>query len=139
MTIDFTTEFGQRVLQRLQAEQCIWLTTVSPDGTPQPNPVWFLWEDETILIYTQPGSVKVRNIRQNPHVALNFNSTFDGSDVAVIAGVVEIDDDAPRARDNAPYLEKYASGIVDIQMNPESMSAEYSLALRIQPQKLRGF
>ena len=139
MTIDFTTDFGQGVLKRLQSEQCIWLTTVGPDGAPQPNPVWFLWEEETILIYTQPGSVKVRNIRQNSHVALNFNCSFDGSDVAVITGRVQIDEQAPRARDNAAYLEKYAAGIADIQMNPERMSAEYNLALRIRPEKLRGF
>jgi hypothetical protein len=37
--IDLTSEFGQHVAKRLVKEQVIWLTTVSSDGTPQPNPV----------------------------------------------------------------------------------------------------
>lgn len=42
MIIDLTTEYGARVARRLQDEQVIWLTTVGRDGTPQPNPVWFI-------------------------------------------------------------------------------------------------
>ena len=39
--IDFTTEFGRRVRQRLDEEYFIWFTTVGTDLTPQPRPVWF--------------------------------------------------------------------------------------------------
>jgi hypothetical protein len=54
--IDLTTDFGKRVEQRLKVEQVIWLTSVGLDGTPQPNPVWFLWDHGEILVYTQPAS-----------------------------------------------------------------------------------
>src|SRR6478609_6474665 len=47
MTVIPDTEFGARVRQRLQDETLIWFTTTSADGTPQPNPVWFLWEPDT--------------------------------------------------------------------------------------------
>ena len=43
---DAGTPFGDRVRERLVDEQVIWLTTVGADGTPQPNPVWFLWTPE---------------------------------------------------------------------------------------------
>src|SRR3954451_7916261 len=49
---DPATPFGERVAQRLREEVVIWLTTTGADGTPQPAPVWFLWEGETFLIYT---------------------------------------------------------------------------------------
>ena len=56
MKIDTTTEFGQRVMRRLQEEVVVWLTTVDASDTPQPRPVWFLWEGETFLIYSQPDT-----------------------------------------------------------------------------------
>jgi len=51
---DQSTPFGERVARRLRDERLIWFTTVDAKGTPQPTPVWFLWDDatSTILIYT---------------------------------------------------------------------------------------
>ena len=43
-SIDFTTEFGRRALNRLENEQVIWITTTSKSGAPQPSPVWFVWD-----------------------------------------------------------------------------------------------
>jgi len=54
--IDLSTDFGARVARRLDDEIMIWLTTVRADGTPQPSPVWFLWIDQSILIYSQPNT-----------------------------------------------------------------------------------
>ena len=46
------------------------LTTVRPDGQPVSVPVWFLMrDDETILLYSQPGKNKLRNIASNPKVS----------------------------------------------------------------------
>jgi hypothetical protein len=48
---------------RLRANLMAWLTTVRPDGRPDSVPVWFLLRhDETVLIYSQPAKVKLRNI-----------------------------------------------------------------------------
>lgn len=139
MQLDPSTPFGARVVRRLQEEQVIWLTTTSQDGTPQPNPVWFLWDGEAIWIYTEPGSYKVRNIRHNPHVALNFDAGEGGEDVMVFTGTAILDENPPLAHHNPAYLEKYRQGIVDIEMTPESMGEQYSLTIRVKPEKLRGF
>jgi PPOX class probable F420-dependent enzyme len=85
-TIDRESEFGQRVLRRLEREEIIWLTTCRPEGTPQPSPVWFHWDGEALLIYSQPDTPKLQNIAANPRVALNFNATPTGGDVVVLAG-----------------------------------------------------
>jgi PPOX class probable F420-dependent enzyme len=137
--LDTNTKFGANVLKRLMEEQVIWLTTVRADGVPQPNPVWFLWDGETILIYSQPGARKVLHIRSHPRVALNFNATEDGNDVVVITGEARIDPNPVPAQQHAAYIEKYRQDIADIKMTPESMAASYSTVIRVTPKHVRGF
>jgi PPOX class probable F420-dependent enzyme len=60
--------------RRLREEEIAWLTTVRADGQPQSVPVWFLWDGETFLVYSQPGRQKLRNIATNPRLGLNLNS-----------------------------------------------------------------
>jgi PPOX class probable F420-dependent enzyme len=136
--IDVATEFGAHALRRLKTEAVIWLTTVAPDGRPQPNPVWFLWTEDSFLIYTQPGSVKVRNINANPNVALHFNTDRAGDDVVVFTGQARFEAQAAQAA-VAAYLEKYRQGIEQIDMTPETLLRSYSTILRVTPDRLRGF
>lgn len=138
MDIDTSTEFGQRVAGHLENDHVVWLTTVSLDETPQPSPVWFLWDGESVLMYSQPGTPKLRNIGGRPRVSLNFNSTPSGGDVVILAGDASEDPAAPPAIDHPAYLEKYAGGIAEIGMTPEAFSQAYSVPVRIRPTSLRG-
>lgn len=125
------------VLHRLQSEQVIWLTTVSGSGAPQPSPVWFLWQDDSILIFSQPGAPKVRAIRRNPHVSLNFNSNPFGGDVVILSGMAMLDDGGLRADEIPAYIEKYREGLVDLGMSPEAFAADYRQAIVTRPTRLR--
>ena len=136
--LDTNTEFGAHVAKRLQQEEVIWLTTVRPDGIPQPNPVWFLWEGDTVIIYSQPGAHKVSHITSHPQVALNFNSTPDGSDVVVFTGEAHIDPTPTLVNANPAYIKKYAQGITDINLTPERMAQEYSTVIRVTLKHVRG-
>ncbi len=42
--IDESTEFGARVARHLREDIVVWMTTVTPDGSPLPMPVWFHWD-----------------------------------------------------------------------------------------------
>jgi PPOX class probable F420-dependent enzyme len=137
--IDTSTEHGARVAERLNDEIIIWLTTLGKDGAPHPRPVWFLWENDSILIYSQPDTAKLRHIARDNRVALNFNSSDDGGDVAVINGTAKILENAPPAADIPAYVKKYAGPIKDIGMNDESFAASYGVAIRVTPEKLWGF
>jgi PPOX class probable F420-dependent enzyme len=136
---DSTTVFEANTLRRLKEEQIIWLTTVRADGMPQPTPVWYLWDGETFLIYSQPGAHKVRNLSHNQKVALNLNCDAEGGEVLIIFGLAQIDPGIPMAHLNQAYLEKYREAIKDINMTPESMSIEYSTAIRVKPERVRTF
>ncbi len=78
MLIDTNTEFGKRVAERLRNDELLWLTTVTPEGAPQPSLIWFSWDGETVLIYSQPNAPKLRNIAGNPRVSLNFQANAHG-------------------------------------------------------------
>ncbi|MDH3943388.1 MAG: PPOX class F420-dependent oxidoreductase [Anaerolineae bacterium] len=47
-----------------------FLATTMPDGSPQLTPVWFSVDGEHILINTNRGRVKDRNMRARPKIAL---------------------------------------------------------------------
>ena len=47
----------------------LFLATIMPDGSPQVTPIWFNVDDETILINTNEGRIKDRNMKARPKVA----------------------------------------------------------------------
>jgi PPOX class probable F420-dependent enzyme len=68
-----------------------YLSTIMDDGTPQVTPVWFNLEGEHILINSQEGRVKDRNMRERPNVALLIMDPDDPYRYLMIRGpVVEI-------------------------------------------------
>jgi PPOX class probable F420-dependent enzyme len=138
--IDLTTEFGRVVEKHLKFEYVIWLTTVDSRLTPQPRPVWFIWENNSVLIFSQPKAFKVRHIEKHPRVSLHFNSDETGDKhVIIMTGEAIIDKNNPPANQVTAYLEKYKTGIADLNMTLESFSAEYSTPIRISPSSLRGW
>ena len=48
----------------------LYLGTIMSDGSPQVTPVWFSADDEHILINTNEGRTKDRNMKRRPRVAL---------------------------------------------------------------------
>ncbi len=131
--LDTSTETGARAGRRLQEEEIAWLTTVRADGQPQPVPVWFLWDGETFLIYSQPNRPKLRNIAKNPRVALNLNSSAHGGDVVRVEGTAEIAEDVPPATDIGEYVEKYRAAIARIGFDPEGFARAYSVPVLVTP------
>lgn len=136
--IDTTTEFGQRVTRRLAEERIAWLTTVDSQGIPQPRPVWFLWDGATVLIYSQPGTQKLKHITARPEVSLHLDGDGRGGDIVVFTGRAEIDPAAPPADQVPAYVAKYEAGFARIGMTASQFAASYSVALRVTPLKLRG-
>ncbi|MEV4264804.1 TIGR03667 family PPOX class F420-dependent oxidoreductase [Kribbella sp. NPDC049584] len=138
-TIDTSTGFGKRIARQLDDERVVWLTTVAESGTPAPTPVWFLWRDDEILIGSEPGKAKLRNIAAHPQVSVNFNATHTGGDVGVITGTAVVESAPLSGEALAAYNAKYADDIARLGMSPDQFHASYSVLIRITPRKLRGF
>jgi PPOX class probable F420-dependent enzyme len=140
VVLDKTTEFGSRAAQRLREELIGWLTTVAPDGTPRPVPVWFLWDgDRSVLLYSKPGKPKLRNIERRPRVSLHLDGNGNGGDIVVVLGAARVCDDDPPADRVADYVAKYAALIARNGWTPASFAADYSVPLRIVISRVDGW
>ncbi len=137
--LDETTEFGRRAAERLRNEIIGWLTTVTPDRSPRPIPVWFLWDgDSSILLYSRPEKRKLANIAANPQVALHLDSDGVDADIVICWGEAHVSDDQ-QATEVPEYVAKYAERIAALGWTPESFAADFSVPLRIELTRIHGW
>jgi PPOX class probable F420-dependent enzyme len=137
---DASSSFGKRVRARLAEESLVWLTTVGADGTPQPNPVWFLWDGaDSILIYNRSGAKRIQHVKANARVSLNFDGNGQGGDIVVLTGDAELlPEDYPLADADPAFTEKYAEHAARIFADTSEFAAKYPVAMRIRISKVRG-
>jgi PPOX class probable F420-dependent enzyme len=137
LTAQLPTERRNHVEARLQGNLMAWLTTVRPDGQPVSVPVWFLLrEDETFLVYSQPNKLKLRNLRQNPRVALGLDVTDLGRDVIRLDGIAGLVEDIPPADQNREYVAKYTERIGALFGTADTFAELFSTAILITPTRL---
>jgi PPOX class probable F420-dependent enzyme len=137
--IDFNSTLGQRALERLNSEEVIWLISTDEHGYPQPNPVWFVLQDQALLIYSMPNAKRLKYIAARPQVAAHFDSTGHGDDIIVFTGRAQIDPSQPPADTVSAYIEKYREGIKRIDSDPASFAKSYTVGYRVELLTLRGF
>ena len=73
--MSFPTEFLD--LLNDESKAFLYLATINPDGSPQVTPVWFSTEGEYILINTNQGRVKDKNMKARPKVAMTIQDPTD--------------------------------------------------------------
>ena len=100
-------EPGSAVATRLATAPLGWLTTVRADGQPQSSYVWFHFDGDDLIVFSEPAAAKVRNLAVHPLVSFHLDGdgsgggavlTIDGS-AAVLSG----DPDADRMQ---AYLDR---------------------------------
>jgi PPOX class probable F420-dependent enzyme len=119
---------------RLKKELVIWLVTAGEEGRPQAVPVWFLWEDDSVLIFSAPG-VKERHVRENPHVELHLNTDDVGDAVVRASGEARIDRRQRPAHEVPAYVRKYGAQIKGLGWTPEEFSRRYPHPIRVRKLK----
>ena len=71
--------FPEKYLDLLKPETkaFLFLATVMSDGSPQVTPVWFDSDKEHILVNTNEGRVKDRNMKERPEVSMVIQDPSD--------------------------------------------------------------
>lgn len=116
----------------------IWLTTVRSNGQPQTSVVWFLLEDDEILMYSLADTARVRNITANPAVSLNLDGDGEGGAVVTMEGTARVDSGSPRAGDHPAYIGKYLDVIQNNGWTPDQFGRDYPVAVRITIDRIRA-
>ncbi len=98
------------------------LGTTSPSGRPQATPIWFMLDDDHILVNTSKGRVKLRNLEAHPYLALTIVDPKNMYRYVQIQGRVARIDHANGARDidrlskrytGQPYTYRWGGGPQD--------------------------
>jgi len=107
------------------------LATLMPDGSPQSVPVWVGREGDRIVVCTGESSLKAKNTRRDPRIALSIvDFTNPYEEVQIRGRVIERRPD-PDLKAMDPISHKYTSKPFPFR-NPEGR-----VALVIEVEKVR--
>lgn len=109
--LDTGCEDDRHADDRLRAEPVIWFGSTRADGAPHLVPVWFLWDDPTVLVFSMPDTRKCRNIARQDRVALALDTAASGQDVVRLEGRARLvgPDQAEVVRREPAFAAKYAA------------------------------
>jgi len=130
-------ERGAWARVHLERDIVAWLTTVAEDGMPQTSVVSFIWEGDTILVYSEPDMPKIRNIARSPLAAFALETDPYGDHWLIIEGTVEEDRSVPPANEHPVYQAKYAEPLAHWGMDEAESARAFSVPLRIRPRRIR--
>ena len=75
------------VVERMADARSYWVATTRADGGPHVSPVWGVWRDGAFHFFTDPASLKARNIRRDPRAVVHLES---GDEVVIMEGDARI-------------------------------------------------
>jgi PPOX class probable F420-dependent enzyme len=131
------TETGAWARGHLDTDVVGWLTTQAPDGRLQSTPISFLWEDGTILFYSQPDTPKLRNIAHSPKVAFTLQSDPYGDHCLIVEGIAAVDPSIPPSDVLAAYRDKTREPLEHWGMDAARTAREFSVPIRVRPTRIR--
>lgn len=134
MTEDETRDF-------LESARTMILTTIGPDGVPDPVAMWFVLRDGQIWMRTYAKSQKVANIRRDPRVAILVESGDRYAELkgVQISGRLELSEDIDTICDIAAALLVKYEGLdpayVDATREAYRPTAVKQVAMRLVPER----
>ena len=138
---DRTTTLMPRpsIRTELENQSVIWLGSTRPDGTPHVVPTWFLWDGQSILLFSKPDAQKVRNMRANPRVMVAVGDPGPDFDVELAEAIAEIVDPSTRPSVPDAFVAKYADMAARAGLTMARFADVYQQPVRIRPTRWLGW
>lgn len=120
-------------VQLLKEKHLAQVVTLMKDGSPQITPVWVDTDGEHVIINSEDGRVKMRNVRRDPRVAVGvYDAANPYTRVLNIRGRV-VDISAENAREHIDDLSERYNGVRPYpNHNPDSPR----LIIKIKPESI---
>jgi PPOX class probable F420-dependent enzyme len=133
--------FGPRasIVAALERDEVIWLSSIRPDGRPHLVPVWFVWNDDSIVVFSKPGAQKVRNLRRDPRAMVAIGEATAGFDIELIEAEADV---APGSSDETArerFATKYEAALRRAASTVEEFATVYSQSIRLRPTRWLGW
>jgi PPOX class probable F420-dependent enzyme len=107
------------------------VATIRPDGAPQNNPMWFLWDGEFLYFTHMRTRQKYRNVSAEPRVSLSIMDPEQPFRYVEIRGTVERIDEDPTAAMYMKLAERYG-----VPMSEPPADAPDRVVLVVRPTKI---
>lgn len=122
-------DIPERALELLGRPILVNLATTRPDGAPQVNPMWFIWDGEFIWFTHTNYRQKYKNIAHEPRVSISILDPDNLYGYVEVRGVVDHIDPDPKGELYQRLSEWY---------NGEAVTppdAEQRVAVAVRPTK----
>ncbi|MFD3511833.1 PPOX class F420-dependent oxidoreductase [Streptomyces sp. NPDC058657] len=131
-----TTSLSATARKLLDGRSCAVLATLNADGSPQTSVVWVAREGDELLISTQAGRAKEKNMRRDPRVSLCIYDVADSDNYLEVRGRATITEDEGR-KVAVALAEKYEGpGAGEEYLNLPAKDVR--LTVRITPTRVVG-
>ena len=125
-----TVVLSEKARKFLRGRHFAALATINIDGTPQLTAMWYLLEDDTIVMNTKLKRTKERNMRRDPRISVCI---LEGYSYVTISGRVEMIDDPEIAQEDIYRLAVRYNGEEEAQRQmKEQFSKEQRVTLRLK-------
>lgn len=127
---------SDRARRVLDAPNPAVLATVNPDGSPQTSVVWVGRDGDELVISSQAGRRKDKNILRDPRVSLTVYDLADPQEYVEVRGRATVTEDVGRAL-AVRIAEEYegpGAGQEYLELPPEAVR----IVIRVAPEKVLG-
>jgi PPOX class probable F420-dependent enzyme len=128
-----------RIASILDKELIGFITAVDSSGQPQTAPVWFIRDDDDLVVYNRPDTPRLASIRANPRVAFGLRGDRRATGALLFEATAAEEPGLSPASDFPGYVAKYGREIERLGWTPESFSADYATGLRLTPTRVRSW
>lgn len=128
----------ERAWELLREPIISFITTLRADGTPHVTPVWHMAEGGEIVIAVARDTVKARNVRRNPAVALCAAADERPQPWVLVSGEARLSDEG--AADFVRAVSAHYLGAEEAKPYAEDALAQRDFTLlRISPARVAGY
>jgi PPOX class probable F420-dependent enzyme len=125
-----TVVLSEKAREFLRGRHFAALATINKDGTPQLTAMWYLLEDDTIVMNTKVKRIKERNMRRDPRISVCI---LEGYSYVTASGRVEMIDDPEIAQKDIYRLAVRYNGEEEAQLQmKQQFSKEQRVTLRLK-------
>lgn len=114
------------------------VATVRADGRPHVAPVWFVLDGDDVIFTTGETSVKARNLRRDPHVAICVNDDRPPYAYVLIEGTATLTPHGPELLKWATAIGGRYVGAGQAEAYGQRSAVPGELLVRVTPTKMHA-